>query len=201
MMKFRILITIVFITVFPFLIKSQSDQVDYISYKFRYIDSNHKIHIESAPFDSAVVKYKFHKEKISKYKDSIAVIAMLELNDWQACNSAIVQLGFTWLRAAYYCWMTVDDVRNLSYSMGYNHPWYFYKAIMNPENNQKEIQNLIQTISEKLIVTKPDIKLDSLTRKQFFMLALKYNPVRLDDLKNLKIYEKDNMNKFKILSN
>ena len=195
-MNFKILITIGFIIGCPCLIKCQSESVDYLSYKFKHIDSNYKIHIESASFDSAVVKYNFYKNRITKYQDSIAVVVMAELNDWQACNSAKVQLGFSWLRVSYYCWMTIDEVKALSKSLGYNHPWYLYKALMNVDNKSEQIQNLIKSINTKLHKTNPEIKTDSLTRNQFFMIALKYNPVRIEDEKKMKI-DQSNKIKFK----
>jgi len=182
----QLLIVGIFIGI-HFLAKSQTQNIDYLNYKFKYIDSNYKIHIDSATFDSAVVKYKFYRNLITKYKDSVAVVAMIELNDWQACNSASVQLGFTWLRASYYCWLTVEEVKTLANSMGYKHPWLLYKAIMNPENNRKEILDLIKTIKSNLSKTNPEIKTEGLTRKEFFMLALKNNPVRIEDEKKLKL--------------
>ena len=188
-MNLKVLLTVGIFISFPFLINSQTHTIDFLNYKFKYIDSNYKIHIDSATFDSAVVKYSFYKNRITKYQDSIAVVVMAELNDWQACNSAKVQLGFSWLRASYYCWMTVDEVKALSKSLGYNHPWYIYKAIMNPDNKSEKIQKLIKTINTKLHNTNPEIQTDGLTRKQFFMLALKYNPVRIEDEKKSKLTE------------
>ena len=195
-MNFKILITIGFIIGFPCLIKSQSESVDYLSYKFKHIDSNHKIHIESASFDSAIIKYKFFREYITRYQDSIAVVLIYELNDWPKFYEANCQLGFSWLRASYYCWMTIDEVKALSKSLGYNHPWYLYKALMNVDNKSEQIQNLIKSINTKLHKTNPEIKTDSLTRKQFFMIALKYNPVRIEDEKKMKIDQSNKM-KFK----
>lgn len=188
-MNFKILFAIGIFIGFPFLIRSQTQAIDYLDYKFKYIDSNYKIHIDSATFDSAVIKYNFYKNRITKYQDSIAVVVMAELKDWQACNSAKVQLGFTWQRASYYCWMTIDAVKVLSKSLGYNHPWYLYKAIMNTDNKSEQIQNLIKNINSKLHNTNPEIRTDELTRKQFFMLALKYNPVRIEDERKLKLTE------------
>ena len=151
----------------------QEKAVDYLNYKFKYIDSEYKIHIDSTTFNKGVAKYNFYENYITGYKDSIAVVVMIELNDWQACNSAKIQLGFTWLRASYYCWMTEVEVKVLSKSLGYNHPWYLYRALMNDENKSEQIQNLIKSIKVKLNNTNPEIQTDGLTRKQFFMLALK----------------------------
>jgi len=168
-------------------VKSQSDTiVDYLNYKFRYIDSEYKIHIDSATFDSALVKFNFYRERITRYQDSIGVVVMLELNDWKACNTAKVQLGFSWLRAGYYCWLNESDVKKLAFKSGYKHPWRFYRAIMNPEIKKPEIKKLIKSVDKKLHYTYPEIITKGLTRKEFFMLALKNNPVRIEDEKKMK---------------
>ena len=187
-MKSKILLIVGMIFLSQLQLKSQTDSlVDYLSYKFKHIDSNYKIHIASETFDSAIVKYQFFKERITRYQDSIGVIVMLELNDWKACNSAKVQLGFSWLRASYYCWLSIDEVKELTDKLGFNHPWRLYQAIMNPDNKSKEITSLIKTLDKKLHQTYPDIVTDGLTRKQFFMLALKNNPVRIEDEKKMKL--------------
>lgn len=187
-MKFKILLVVVTIFLSQFQIKSQTDTlVDYLSYKFKHIDANYKIHIDSEKFDSTIEKYQFFKERITRYQDSISVVVMFELKDWKACNAAKVQLGFSWLRASYYCWLSIDEVKELTDKLGFNHPWRLYQAIMNPDNKSKEITNLIKTLDKKLHQTYPDIVTDGLTRKQFFMLALKNNPVRIEDEKKMKL--------------
>lgn len=181
-MNCKILIIIWILIMSQFLLKSQTvTSVDYLNYKFRYIDSNYKIHIDSATFDSAIVKYGFYKERITRYQDSIGVVVMFELNDWQACNSAKIQLGFSWLRASYYCWLNINEVKQLTYNMGYSHPWRLYQAIMNPDNKSIEVDQLIKSLNMKLHNADPNIVTEGLTRKQFFMLALKNNPVRIED--------------------
>lgn len=189
-MRFKILLIAGTIFLSQFQLKSQTDTiVDYLNYKFQHIDSNYKIHIDSETFDSTIVKYQFFKERITRYQDSIGVVVMLELNDWKACNAAKVQFGFSWLRASYYCWLSVDEVKELTYKLGFTHPWRLYQAIMNPDNKSKEITSLIKTLDKKLHQTYPEIVTDGLTRKQFFMLALKNNPVRIEDEKKMKLTE------------
>jgi hypothetical protein len=187
-MKLKLILAIGLIYVFNPQLKSQSDTiVDYLNYKFQHIDSNYKIHIDSATFDSALVKFKFYRERITRYQDSIGVVVMLELNDWKACNTAKVQLGFSWLRAGYHCWLAEKEVSELAGKMGINHPWRYYQAIMNPEYKSPQITSLIKTLDKKLHQTYPDIVTDGLTRKQFFMLTLKNNPVRIEDEKKMKL--------------
>lgn len=57
------------------------DEIDYLAYKYKYLDKNYKIHINSDVFDHAVEKYKFYPEKIRNYSDSLAVVMMLEFDD------------------------------------------------------------------------------------------------------------------------
>lgn len=185
-MKRTILLLIVAFVCF-LLSNGQSVNKDYLDFNFKYINCKYEISIDSKTFDSIVVKNNFSHEKITNYKDSLAVVLIGELNDWSEFYKAFAQLNFTWQRISYYCWLPVSEVRSISNKLEFNHPYRFYRSMMNDANKHPLIIDIVDRIKTKLKLINTDIRIDSLNRKQFFMIALKYNPDRIQDEQKLKL--------------
>ncbi len=155
------------------------DEIDYLAYKYKYLDKNYKIHINSNVFDQAVEKYKFYPEKIRNYSDSLAVVMMLEFDDWQKCNFATNVVAYQWARLSYHLWMTEDETRKFAGSFGIHHPWKFKLFLMDEANKNKIVTDFFEDLKIKISNKNPKVKFDGLNRDKILSLAARLNPERI----------------------
>ena len=158
--------------------KSDKSEIDYLSYRYKYLDKNYAIKIKSSVFDSGVEKYHFYPNRLKCYVDSLGVIMMLEFDDWTKCNRAIQVVGFSWQRLSYYTWMSEPEIKSFAKSFGFNHPWRMYELLTSDSNNPGIIE-FYNNLKMKLKKNDVNLKLDNLSNKQILFIALKINPERI----------------------
>ncbi len=86
---------------------------DFLSYNYRLITKDYQIKIDDKTFKKGVAKYKFVPEGINDYKDSLAVVCMIEFDDWDKTHIAVNRIGYTWLRLGYHTWQTKVEAKGL----------------------------------------------------------------------------------------
>jgi len=155
------------------------DEIDYLAYKYRYLDQNYKIHINSRVFNQAVEKYKFYPEKIRNYTDSLAVVMMLEFDDWQKCNFATNVVAYQWARLSYHLWMTEDETRKFADSFGIHHPWKFKLFLIDDANKNKIVVDFFEDLKKNIINKNSNVKFDGLNRDKILSMAARLNPQRI----------------------
>ena len=158
-------------------------KIDYLAYKYKYLDKDYSIRISSDEFNKAVENYKFYPNKINNYQDSLAVIMMLEFNDWGKCNQATITIGFSWKRLGYYTWQTEKEAKLFAKSVGINHPWRMYELLINEKDNTIGIISFFEVLRTKMINIDNNLKFENLSRKKTLFLALRINPQRIADVK------------------
>ena len=92
------------------------DEIDYLAYNYKYLDSNFAIHIDSIEFNETVTEYKFIKERITKYQDSLGVVLMREFGDWDKMRLGKSRITYTWDRVGYHLWKNEDEIKKIAAS-------------------------------------------------------------------------------------
>ena len=167
-------------------------KIDYLTYKYKYLDSSYKIHVSSDVFNEAMSKYKFYPERIRKYNDSLSVIMMLEFGDWDKCRIACLQVGYLWLRLAYHTWQTEEEAKKFAKSVGITHPWRMQQYLEDDTNNSPEVIDFFKKLKLKILLSNKNVNFSGLNRERILSLALKLNPVRIADVqKDAEIRQKE----------
>ena len=154
-------------------------EIDYLSYKYKYLDKNYNIHINSTDFNKAVEKYQFYPNKIRNYNDSLGVIMMIEFDDWQKCNVATNVVGYSWVRLSYHLWLTVDESKKLAKSFKINHPWRMKQFLIDENNKNKNVVKFFEDLKLKIYNKNQAIKFEGLNRSKILNLALSLNSQRI----------------------
>lgn len=164
-----------------FIEKTNEKDIDYLSYKYKYLDKKYAIKIKSSVFSKGIEKYNFHPNRLKTYIDSLGVIMMLEFDDWQKCNRAIQVIGFSWKRLGYYTWQSEQEIKTFSESFGIRHPWRMYEILTSDSKNFR-INEFYDNLKAKLFKIDLNLRLEKLSNKQILFLALKMNPKRMADV-------------------
>lgn len=181
-MKKNILVAIAILSISNCLYSQIPDSiinVDYLSLKYRYLDDNFNIQIDSKTFDKAVKIYKFYPERISKYKDSLGVVLMLEFDDWQKCHVAYNKIGYSWKRLGYHTWQTEKEAEDFAMCFGITHPFRMREFLIDETNNGKIVADFYKELKAKVKAEDNTVSFAGLSREQVLTLAMKKNPVRI----------------------
>lgn len=154
---------------------------DFLNYKYKYLDENYNILVDSTEFNETVAKYKFYPERIINYKDSLAIVMMLEFGDWKKCRGAVIQITYSWLRLGYHIWKSPVEAEEFAFSYGIFHPWKMKMFLTDEKNNDEKIINLYNNLKDNIAESDSTIVVDSLSRSRILDLALLYNPERMKD--------------------
>ncbi|GAA4892000.1 hypothetical protein GCM10023311_15530 [Flaviramulus aquimarinus] len=171
------------------------EEFDYLDYNYKYLDSNYNINIDSIQFNKTVIKYKFIKERINKYEDSLSVILMSEFGDWKKSRIAKHRITYSWERVGYHLWKKEDEVKKMGEEFNLNYPYKLQQLFYYPNGNKKIIK-IIDTLRIQLM---NQFKLDTLknmNNPNLMRFAFNNNPNVLK-LKSELIHKK-NIETFKI---
>jgi hypothetical protein len=166
----------------------QSDslsKLNYLNRTYKYLDTDFKINIPKDTFDFAVKKYKFYKERIKKYKDSLTVVMVHEFSGNEASRFATLRIGYTWRRLAYHLWISEEESKILGNKNNFNHPYKLKTYIENDTIQTQQRKNIIKDLKSKMFA-EGFYKLDTFpnTRK-LLNFALRENPERKSDFEKV----------------
>jgi len=160
----------------------KNTNIDFFNYNYKYLDQDYKISISSQKFDSIVTKYEFYKDRIHKYRDSLAVVLVENFNgDWKKTNKATFVISYSWQRLSYHLWMDIDDSKKLAKEFNFNHP-YRFKQFLLTDLEDKEVELFFKNLKDKIsnnIESTTD--LDELSREQLLNFAMRYSKSRIKD--------------------
>ena len=159
---------------------SNPPEIDYLSYKYKYLDKNYNIHINSNDFNRAVEKYQFYPNKIHTYNDSLGVIMMLEFDDWQKCNVATNIVGYSWVRLSYHLWLTVAESKKFAKSVGITHPWRMKQFLIDENNKNKKVVKFFDDLKIKIYNKNNAIKFEGLNRSKILTHLAAFHSKRLN---------------------
>ena len=160
-------------------------KIDFIHYRYKYLDENFKIKISSQLFEETVVKHKFYKERITRHKDSIGVVLMTEFNDDFVVNFIKNRICFSWQRLGYHLWLSSLEAENLGKSIQIGHPYLVYEFILKNSITNEIIRKFIADLKIKMIATDVTLNFDNYSIPKLLSTALRLNSQRIKDFNDL----------------
>ena len=159
-------------------------KIDFINRTYKYLDQNLKPNIPEVLYRETFVKNKFIERPSYKYSDSVSVCLMAEFNDDVACRIAKIQITYTWLRVGYHLLLSAKECQDLANSLHITKPFLFQRFVRDNPKNDNVIE-IMTGLRNRVLYVKPELNFENLTNNELLNLGLKYNPVRIDDLKKL----------------
>ncbi|MBZ4034968.1 hypothetical protein K6T82_09325 [Flavobacterium sp. 17A] len=147
-------------------------KIDFLAYKYKYLDENFKIKIPKEVYEKAFVDYKFIPERIKTYKDSLGVVLMAEFKDWDAERIASFRINYSWKRLSYYLWMKENEVLELAKKLNVKMP-YRLKELF--EKNDPKVQSELQNLRDKIYLKTAAQDIFKLSTKDLLNYAFKHN--------------------------
>lgn len=170
------------------------DEIDYLAYNYKYLDSNFAIHIDSIEFNETVTEYKFIKERITKYQDSLGVVLMREFGDWDKMRLGKSRITYTWDRVGYHLWKNEDEIKKIGGELNITYPYRLQQLFYAPNGNKKAIE-IIDDLRNNLITKFDADSLKDLDNYYLMIYAFHNNPDVL--LLKAEYFHKINVDKFK----
>ena len=170
------------------------NEFDYLAYNYKYLNSNYDIHIDSIEFNEAVTEYKFIKERITTYQDSLAVVLMREFGDWEKMRLGKIRITYTWERVGHHVWKKEDEIKQIGKELSINYPYRLQQLFYAPNGNKKAIE-IMDDLRNKLITKFDADSLKDIDNYYLMKFAFNNNP----DVIQLKAayFHKINIEKFK----
>jgi hypothetical protein len=179
-MKNRQTLTIVFATLFVgFLlsiyffktqVKNNNNTViiptsnqNYLAFPYTLLDSHYKLNLSSERFRFFVEKYHYNEANIKNYSDSLQVVLMAELNDWQKARSAHLQITYTWQRVGQHIWQSEQQCEKLAKQIGIDQPFLFISYLKNSSNKNDQLYTMVYCqLRKQLLATLQDPSISDL---------------------------------------
>jgi len=148
-------------------------KIDFLSYKYKYLDENFKITIPKEVYEKTFLEYKFYPESIKTHKDSIIVVLMAEFKDEDASRIASLRINYSWKRLSYYLWMQEDEVLELAKKLNVKMP-YRLKELF--EKNDPKVKSEILQLKDKLYLKLEMEEIKKMSGNELLNFAFKHNP-------------------------
>ncbi|WP_326983170.1 hypothetical protein VUJ46_01070 [Chryseobacterium sp. MYb264] len=153
-------------------------QIDYLAYSFKYLNKDFKILIDNNSFNKSLKENHYIEERIKNYSDSLGVVLMYELNDWDATRIAKQQITFSWKRLGYYLHRSDRDLKNLNIKYEYKHPYLMFRHFKSNDEESEFKKAEINRIKNILVT---DFKQDynmitKLSNEEILNKSFELNP-------------------------
>lgn len=152
-------------------------KIDFLSKEYKYLNKNFSINIDSITFNKGVKDFKFISERINKYSDSLGVVLMIEMKDWNALRIAEFRITYQWKKIGYYIWESEENSKKLGENLGFTHPYRFYEYLYNESINSEFKLDLVKKLKKRL-ETKLNTAIKTNSYKEFFNLTFKESEQR-----------------------
>ena len=163
--------------------QEKEEDIDFLTYNYKYLDRNHQIIIDSLTFQENVKKYKFIPDRIKMYKDSLLVVTMLNFDDWRNASNAVLEITYTWEALSYYLWMNEKETEDFARSLGIAHPWRMKEFLRSEPNTNTQVNTFFTQLKRKVVKHTGKEIPTTMTRKKFLNYVFKVNPVRIEKAK------------------
>jgi hypothetical protein len=148
-------------------------KIDFIGYKYKYLDENLKIQISKELYEKILIDYNIRPERIKKYSDSVRVILNSEFKDDDAFRIAHFRITYSWERVGFHIWKNKDETIEIAKRLNIKHPYRLQELFLNNDPKvSTEIQNLRTTLFEQF--RKEELMM--MPAKQLMLFAFSNNP-------------------------
>lgn len=153
-------------------------KIDFLSYKYKYLDKNFKIKIPKEVYEKTFVAYHFIPEKTKTYKDSLSVVLMAEFKDWDAQRIASLRINYTWQRLSYYLWMNEKEVLDLAKKLKIKMPYRLKELFV---ANDPKVKSEVLNLKNKLYLKFGNEDIKKMSGDELLNFAFKQNPEIMKD--------------------
>jgi len=151
-------------------------QIDYISYNYQYLDENFNICISKKKFKATISKYKYYKDRIQSYTDSLNIALMAEFGDFDQARMAKVDITFNWQDLEYYLWLPTSTLKSISTVLGFYHPMQLYNYFYNGIKTEAFRDNTMDALRQRLYDATEDEEVLGLDNKKLMKYAFHHHP-------------------------
>lgn len=162
-------------------------KIDFIGYKYKYLDKDFKFKISKKKYQKSIKKNKFYPEKIVKYKDSLGVVLMAEFKDWDAARIAELKITYTWERVGYHLWKNKDEVLEIAKRLNIQHPYRLQELLL---RNDPKVSEEIENLRTKLFLKFGKEELKTMPSDKLLLYAFTNNPEVMELRKNAHLKAK-----------
>lgn len=155
--------------------------IDYLNKKYKYLDRNFKINIDSTTFNF-INKDKMHADN---YKDSLVIILSHELQNDKAVNLAFHRILYKWKRVGIYIWEDQETAEKIALEHGFNHPYKFIAYLNNDSIHDSKRKSFLLQLKDK-VEKSTKRNLDGYKSEDFLDFAFRQNPIRIEEINKHK---------------
>lgn len=161
-------------------------KVDFLKYNYSCLDESHKIIMDSVLFNQVLNDYHFEQHP-KNHSDSLTVVLIYELDDWDAERFARISILFSWERLGLYLHKTEAEAKKLGQELGFKEPYYAYlylrkqrefDFILDKKIRDREIERIKNLLLKKSTNSRED--LNKLSNRELLNLSFYYNPIVLE---------------------
>lgn len=160
------------------------------NHNYKYLDKDYKIIIDSATFQKAVKENNGYPKLIKSYKDSLFFILTEEFEDPLYQRAGAHTLAYSWNRLGYHIWLTENESKIFASKHNFKHPFKFQMFL--EKSNNKDVNDFFRNLKSKINNKFPDEDLESLSRHDLLIKAMRLNPRRINDAKRLNVHNHKN---------
>ncbi|MFB9080811.1 hypothetical protein ACFFLS_21950 [Flavobacterium procerum] len=148
-------------------------KIDFLGYKYKYLDENFKINIPKDIYEKTFTDYKFIPGRIKNYRDSLGVVLIAEFKDNDAARIAGLRINYTWKRVGYHTWMSENEILALAKKLNIKMPYRLQELFL---NNDPKVKSEIQNLRDKLFLELKKEELKTMPTQELLRYGFKYNP-------------------------
>lgn len=155
-----------------------SQEVDFLSYRYKFLDKNKRILIPKNIYESTIKKYNFKDFQIKKYEDSLYVVMMAEFNDWRKARKAINVLTYKWEKLCFYTGKDIFYVKELAKKCNIENPYQMYEFLISENSIGEGIDELFADVKKSIRKIDENYDFTEKSRKQLLYYLFRINPDR-----------------------
>lgn len=164
-------------------------KIDFIGYKYKYLDKDFKFKISKKEYEKSIKKNKVYPEKILKYRDSLSVILMAEFKDWDAARIAELKITYTWERVGFHIWKNKEEVEEIAKRLNIKHPYRLQELLL---RDDPKVSAEIENLRNKLFLKFNTEGLKTMPSDKLLVFAFSNNPEVMELRKNARAKAKKN---------
>ncbi len=163
--------------------------INFLNYKYKSLDSNYKIILPKDTFIKTVAQYKFNSNSLKKYTDSLTVALMYDLGNWQLARVANMQITYPWVRVGWHLWLDTLATLQLAKQLSISKPYQLLAYFKN-DSIKSEIKNsCFAKLKTTLASNKNADSLSKFSTAQLLKYAFKHNPQVINNIAKFKAVE------------
>jgi hypothetical protein len=167
-------------------------QIDWLTYSYKYLDTDFNIQISPADFHAGLKEGKFITDRITTYGDSLSVVLFMDIKDNDASRIAALRINYSWERLGWNLLLSASQAQELGKELQLNKPYRVKEYLENTAITNLKRLELLQDLRNKVAqLEQVTENVEELTLNQLFNRAFRYSPERLERVKEIHAKRKN----------